>query len=367
MRLLFIVQKFRQGWGGAPESVRLMGNQLIQSSIDADVYDGGKLIPDVGRLDLLPAPDQEQLSFDPATLKRYGAIIQTGPWQRPAGDIKAMTATRGPLQKLFYLPRGGFGRAEFNRLRDIKKLPYFALVERGFLRAADGIILSSRIEARNSIRLARNQAAEHIIPDFVNPLAETPVLWRSGKPVTFSFLAEISPRKGLLPLVEAFIAWARRERLAGSVRLLAGGAPRPGSERYLAKIQARCEAAPDVNIELRGAIPHGARTAFYGETDVMVVASRYESYGLTLIEALVQGCAVLAAPNIGALEVVGENMPLSLAAGSDSAALSEGLAMAYSRSHARTENDRITTRKDAERMVMAINQIARERWDALLA
>lgn len=367
MRLLFIVQKFRQGWGGAPESVRLMANQLVGGDVDADVYDDGKLISDVGRLNLLPAPDQEHPPFDPAMLKRYDAIIQTGPWQRPAGDIKALIAMREPLQKLFYLPRGGLGRAEFNRFRDIKKLPYFALVERGFLRAADGIVLSSRIEVQNSIRPARNQAAEHIIPDFVNPLAEAPIPLLTGKPFTFSFLAEISPRKGLLPLVEAFIAWVRREKLTGSVRLLAGGAPRPGSEGYLAQIQARCRAAPDVNIELRGAIAHGARTAFYGETDVMVVSSRYESYGLTVIEALVQGCAVLAAPNIGALEVVSENMPLSVAAGADKAALADGLGQAYARSHSRTENDRITTRKDAEQMVMVVNHIARERWAALLA
>lgn len=367
MRLLFIVQKFRQGWGGAPESVRLMANQLVEDGINADVYDGGKLIRDVGRLNLLPPPDQEHAPFDPATVRRYEALIQTGPWQRPASNIKTLIAMREARQKLFYLPRGGLGRAEFNRLRDSKKLPYFALVERGFLRAADGIILSSQIEARNSICPARRPAAEHIVPDFVNPLADTSITWVPGKPMTFSFLAEISPRKGLLPLIEAFISWVQREELSNSVRLIVGGAARPGSEGYLEQVKERCQAAPDVSIELRGAIPHHARTAFYGDTDVMVVSSHYESYGLTVIEALVQGCAVLAAPNIGALEVVGEKMPLSIAAGADKSALTDGLSQAYARFHARTEVDRIATRADAGHMVTAINHIARERWGALLA
>lgn len=344
-----------------------MANQLVEDGINADVYDGGKLIRDVGELNLLPAPDQEHAPFDPATLRRYDALIQTGPWQRPASNIKALIAMHEARQKLFYLPRGGLGRAEFNRLRDLKKIPYFALVERGFLRAANGVILSSQIEARNSIRPARRPAAEHIVPDFVNPLADTPIIWVPGKPTTFSFLAEISPRKGLLPLIEAFITWVQRQELANSVRLIVGGAPRPGSEGYLEQVKARCQAAPDVSIELRGAISHHARTAFYGETDVMVISSRYESYGLTVIEALVQGCAVLAAPNIGALEVVGEKLPLSIAAGADKSALTDGLSQAYARFHARTEVDRVATRVDAEHMVTAINHIARERWGALLA
>lgn len=364
-RLLFIVQKFRQGWGGAPESVRLMANQLLQDGIDADVYDDGTIVLDVGQLSLLPEPGGHRTYFNLATVRNYDAIIQTGPWQRPASSIKALLALRKPGQKIFYLPRGGLGYAEFRRVRDLKKFPYLVFIERSFIRSANWIVLSSTAEQRNTIRIARRPPNECVIPDFVNGNVPIPPPLPRTSIVNFAFLAEISPRKGLLPLIEAFIAWARLAKLEDGVRLIVGGAPRPGSEKYLAKVKELCAKSPEIAIELRGAIPHVARSSFYGETDIMVVSSSFESFGLTVIEALVQGCAVVSTPNIGALDALPERLPIVVAEGNDADFILSALQQAYDRFSRRTEADRLECRLAAQAAVDLINLTAREKWKTL--
>ena len=44
------MQNFRQGWGGAPESARLMANFLKPRGVDCDVFDSGFICSDVGKL-----------------------------------------------------------------------------------------------------------------------------------------------------------------------------------------------------------------------------------------------------------------------------------------------------------------------------
>lgn len=366
MRLLFIVQQFRQGWGGAPESVRLMANQLQDAGVVSDVFDNGRCHHDIGTLQLLPEPGCAALDFDAAQVGNYDALIIAGPWQKP-GAIRRLLACRMPHQKLFYLPRGGLARAEFQRPRDIKKFPYFYGIERAFLKAADGIVFSSEAEARHTMPFAQGLAPSHIIPDFVNPV-ERPAASgdASSGPVTLSFLAEISPRKGLLPLVKGFTEWSRKTGSRDKARLVVGGAVRPGSERYLATARSIAEANADAaDIEFLGAVPHGERDSFYAGTDLMVVSSSFESYGLTVIEALGQGCALLCCPSVGALEYLASGQPVTIAKGHDACAIESALAhspFVQRRAESRRAEDRIT----AAAAVDAINARASALWEKIL-
>lgn len=359
-RLLFAVQNFRQGWGGAPESVRLAAVQLQTAGIICDVLDRGRLVQEVGGLEVLPEAGASHPAFDAETLPRYRALAITGPWQSPA-TLMALVGRLSDAQRLLYLPRGGLGRAEFARLRDLKKLPYFAAIERRFVSAADVVVYSSETERANTPLWARPAKAEAIIPDFVSPPARQPSRRASRDRVSFAFLAEISPRKGLHVLVDAFRSWVQAEKLQDHVRLVVGGATRPGSERYLAAIKQSCR---DLPIEFVGSVPHLSRPEFYSAGDVLVVSSLFESFGLTVLEALGEGCVVVACPNVGSLEFIPTEAPLIKARASTPEALAEALDSAYQR--IREPGGFAGSDRDVHTIADSINRRALQAWADLL-
>ncbi len=120
MRLLFLLKEFRQGWGGAPESVRVMANYLCQRGIEADVIDSGFICRDVGRLNLLPGGGELVERINVEATPGYDAILITGPWQNPLG-LRRVLAKRRKDQPMYYLPRGGLARIEFAGRADRRK------------------------------------------------------------------------------------------------------------------------------------------------------------------------------------------------------------------------------------------------------
>ena len=201
MRLLFLEQNFRQGWGGAPESARLMANFLTPRGVDCDVFDSGFICNDVGKLTVLPEPGSVFPRFSFKSTQSYDAILLTGPWQNPF-HLWRVLARRGKDQPLYYLPRGGLARIDFELRKRVKKKAYFLAVERRFLDASNGVIFSSTAERTETIAAAVGRRPEYVIPDFVTaPRQEMRSDGHSiQKVVTFGFLAEISPRKGLIRL-----------------------------------------------------------------------------------------------------------------------------------------------------------------------
>ena len=367
MRLLFLVQNFRQGWGGAPESARLMANYLQPRGVDCDVFDSGFICGDIGKLVVLPEPRSAFPEFSFKSTQSYDALLLMGPWQNPF-NLWRVLAQRGKDQPLYYLPRGGLARIDFELRKSGKKKAYFLAVERRFLDASNGVIFSSEAERSETIAAARGRRPEYVIPDFVTaPRQEMRSDIDSGqKIVTFGFLAEIGPRKGLMPLVEAFVAWGRENHLQDSVRLIIGGAPRPGSEVYLEAVSAILRKSNSTNVELRGPVPHSQRDQFYRETDVMVIPSLFESYGLTVIEALAYECALLVAPKVGILEYFPAHESLTIIPGADIAAIKAGLNQAYL---AAIQPDRARRRPSLafHKMVAdAINNRALSAWTNLL-
>ncbi len=236
-----------------PESARLMANFLAPRGVDCDVFDSGFICSDVGKLSVLPELGSVFPRFNLKSTRSYDAILLTAPWQNPF-HLWRVLAQRGKDQPLYYLPRGGLARIDFELRKGGRKKAYFLGVERRFLDASNGVIFSSAAEQAEIIGAALGRRPEYVIPDFVTaPTQEMRSDDHSAqKVVTFSFLAEIAPRKGLLPLVEAFVAWGRENNLQDSVRLIIGGAPRPGSEGYLEKVSAVLHKSDSKNVELRG-------------------------------------------------------------------------------------------------------------------
>jgi len=369
MRLLCLGQHFRQGWGGLPESARLLARELALLGISVDVFDRGRLHQRIERLDLLPEPDFIADQFDPATLSEYNAFLVFGPWQDPR-SIWPLLRARKPSQTLVYLPRGGMCRIEFSRPRDIKKWPYLYLIERRIIRAGSAIVYSSQCERDHTVRPVRGLASEWIIPDFFSPLPPADVVSRAGgveRPVRFSFMAEISPRKGLVPVLEAFLAFSRSAGISRPVHLTIGGAVRPGSETYLAEAQAlAAQAPPHARIDFVGAVPHGERSSFYAGTDVFLASSLFESYGLTVLEALAAGCGVVAGPTIGSLEYLPPVDMLDVSASDRPADFAEAIRRQHALFLSGDPERQARARHHAQTAIDALNRLATKRWGQLL-
>ncbi|RYY25565.1 MAG: glycosyltransferase [Sphingomonadales bacterium] len=325
MKALFLVQNFRQGWGGAPESVRLMARRLSAGGVTSDVNDGDKLFTAVERMENLPTiADMGETMGD---ISAYHAILIVGPWQRMR-TIRNVLGQMRKGQQLHYLPRGGLARIEFRGKRWLKKMLYLAAIERSFMRRADSVIYSSRAEQDATVRLARHLTTEHIVADIFEalPLASTNAVRQdSGR---FSTLGEISPRKGLVELADAFIAWADQTGRRNSVQLTIGGGVRAGYESYFAQLEAICHSAGGL-IRMIGSVPHAERPQFYAGTDVFIVPSQFESFGLTALECLAAGCSLLVSPKVGVMEYIASHPQVTIAEGLKREQLVAGLERSY--------------------------------------
>jgi glycosyltransferase involved in cell wall biosynthesis len=369
MRVLCAVQHFRQGWGGAPESVRLMAALLADRDVSIDVFDLGHLRREVEALELLPEPGTPAELFELATVQEYDAIVVVGPWQNPRW-LNPLLKARRPAQNLLYLPRGGLGRIEFSRPRDLKKWPYLFLQERRIIDASTAVVFSSKCEQLNTVAPARRRTREVIIPDLFQAAPQLPRTAQASAPheIRFAFMAEISPRKALVPLMRAFRILATDPELTVPVRLVVGGSIRKGSEAYEQEARALAEGLPaSAAVDFVGPVAHGARPEFYRDTDVFLVPSLFESYGLTVLEALAAGCATVCGPNLGVLEVLPPHPRLGIAAAVEPEALAVELKRQYRLALQQDEATRAATAAYCQQALSVMNARALDSWLELFA
>jgi glycosyltransferase involved in cell wall biosynthesis len=367
VKVLCVVQHFRQGWGGAPESARLLAAILAEKGYSFDVFDLGQLRHEIERLDLLPEPGTPAERFDMDTLPRYGAIAVLGPWQNPRW-LKPVLRARRKDQSLIYLPRGGLGRIEFSRVRDLKKWPYLYLIERPILDASSAVVFSSQCERRNAVSAARERAPEVVIPDlFQAPVRLVREAEGARRAVRVSFMAEISPRNALVPMVEAFRLFAENSSLTVPVRLVVGGSVRKGSEAYADRARELAGRLPSsASVDFVGPVSHDRRGEFYRDTDVFLVPSLFESFGLTVLEALAAGCATIAGPNLGVLEFLPPNERLGVARAIEPVALAEELLRQYKLALDQDDQVRAATAAYCQDAIAAMNAQAIDSWIELL-
>jgi glycosyltransferase involved in cell wall biosynthesis len=162
---------------------------------------------------------------------------------------------------------------------------------------------------------------DHLVRDYRFPLARTTVIPNPvrierfaagddgrpiGHPATVLALGRISVRKG----VEDVIALAHLLRLRGAdVRIRVVGGPSLWSDytKLLTEL-------PPETSEFLGRIQPAEIPAELAQADLLLQASKYEPFGLTVGEALAAGVPVVATSEVGAIEgvdrtVVGEVTP----------------------------------------------------------
>ncbi|MGJ4927620.1 glycosyltransferase family 4 protein [Bradyrhizobium sp. HKCCYLS2038] len=313
--VLVLAHQFALGFGGVPESILLLARVLRAEGIRLDVLSRDGFVEGAGSLSALPI-GAGRPSPKPLDLSRYRTLFVAGAWN-PAALLMAARARRRGL-RIVYSPKGNLARAEFKQPRDLKKFPYLATAEMALMALADRIIYSSNLERQHSMLSSLFAAKSTVIPEpFLGPElsgARPP----SAGPVRFGFMAEIAPRKGLAELVEAFSTWQRQDRPDAELHI--AGKPRPASERYVERIRRACEPETQQGrVIWRGPLRGAARDRFYDEIDFFVCPTRFESFGLTPLEALWHGTPVMVTHSAGVLEFISDaNCVLSLATGSPS-------------------------------------------------
>lgn len=361
-RCLFVIQNFKQGHGGGPESIRLAAHALKDISVTCDTWDGYHHTKEIGDLAMLPEKfpdDSPAVSLDS---DGYDWIVAVGPWQPPQ-VLWRILKSRAARKKFFYLPRGGLCQAEFVRRRDIKKVPYLWLVEIFWLLIAKNILFSSSKELDYSVApVGFFRGKAKIAPDFFLPSWSTSQINAVSRPLRVATMGELHPRKGIKELVEAFLKWVDASGLRNSdIELIIAGGPRPGYEWYVDEVQEALQRSPNRGlVSFVGAVEHSARQEFYETTNIFVVASHFESFGLTVLEALSSRCHVVTSPDLGVLEHLEETHNVSIAKTGTSPDLRAALLTAWGKCQASASHP--TDDQDFSETIGANNQKALAVW-----
>jgi glycosyltransferase involved in cell wall biosynthesis len=157
--------------------------------------------------------------------------------------------------------------------------------------AADGITVPSQFCERSFVEMGVPREKLHLIPygarlDRFNPMCEP-----DPDAFTVLFVGQVSIRKGILYLLEAFKKFNHPRK-----RLKVIGSLDPEIERLVVS------RLPD-NATMIGIVPNTDLARYYSEADILVLPSIEEGMAYVMGEAMSCGCPVIATRNTGAEEL----------------------------------------------------------------
>ena len=217
-----------------------------------------------------------------------------------------------------------------------------ALVQRARIRRADLLVCISAV------------FRDHLVADYGFPLERTVVIPNPvrmerfperprglGEQAAVLVLGRVSARKGVEDVVA--VAHALRER-GVPARVRVAGGPSMWSD-YTALL----EQLPADTAEFVGRIDPQEIPAELARTDVLLQASKYEPFGLTVAEALASGVPVVATSEVGASEGV-ERSVMSVLAPGDVRGMADAVEGAIERLRLDPEGTRALARAEALRL-----------------
>ncbi|MDE3741484.1 glycosyltransferase [Maribacter polysaccharolyticus] len=234
-----------------------------------------------------------------AHFHRFDAVIIHGLWQYHShATIKAILSFRkysATSPKVYVMPHGMldpyFQKAKERRLKALRNVIYWKVFENKVVNEADGVLFTCEDE----LLLARTtfpnykpkrevnvgygiQPPPEYQPTMREAFAEKVPQW-NGKPY-FIFLSRVHPKKGVDLLIKAYL---QLEKDLGDIpQLIIAG---PGLEQpYGAAMQEL--AADSSNILFPGMLGGDAKWGAFYESEVFVLPSHQENFGIAVVEAL---------------------------------------------------------------------------------
>jgi glycosyltransferase involved in cell wall biosynthesis len=222
------------------------------------------------------------------------------------------------------------------------------------------IMLVRSIVQRSAIRKASllicisSVFRDHLIHDYGYPLADTVVIPNPvrldrfassvrelSEPPTILVLGRISVRKG----VEDVVALAKvllDRGVDARIRIL-------GSPSLWSDYSKLLEDLPAANAEYAGHVPAAEIPAELSRSDVLLQASKYEPFGLTVGEALAAGVPAVATSEVGAIEGVDRSVIGEVAPG-DVEAMASAIVAMLRRAKEHPREIQATARAEASRL-----------------
>jgi glycosyltransferase involved in cell wall biosynthesis len=165
-------------------------------------------------------------------------------------------------------------------------LATFKVFVRRAVRKADHVLAISERTKNDLIELYRTPASKVT----VTPLAPDPAYRPAGEHDSFLlFVSAIEPRKQPLAAIDAANAVGRKLVVVGPKK----------DEELTAELARR-------GADVRGYVPQAELVELYQRAACLVFPSRYEGFGLPIVEAMACGTPVVAAPERAMQEVAGD-------------------------------------------------------------
>lgn len=119
-------------------------------------------------------------------------------------------------------------------------------------------------------------------------------------------LSRISPEKGQDLLLEALLEWERRDDFPRRPLWLfvCGEAAFMQGRRFLDRLKKLAAGLRKTRVVFPGHVTGELKAAFFALADLFIFPSRFESYGLTLLEALAHGVPAVCLDHVGARSVM---------------------------------------------------------------
>lgn len=190
---------------------------------------------------------------------------------------------------------------------DYRNSPLRLALRRFMVWVADACITNSHAGKLYLTEILKGK--EHQV--FVHPY-EVPCLQSLGhpqsqlacdQPLTFLFVGGIIPRKGLRYLLEACVLLQQQGKTNYQLLIVGDGPQRPELETFCREQQlTTC-------VNWVGSVPYSQLASYFSQTDVLVLPTLEDTWGMVVLEAMVFGRAVLCSQWAGASELVsdGEN------------------------------------------------------------
>lgn len=155
-------------------------------------------------------------------------------------------------------------------------------------------------------------------------------------------LSRLSPEKAQHRMLEAVLFAERTGRAPSDITLVIAGAPAfMEGKRHFQRLQ-KLATQLKTRVVFPGHVGGLEKSAWYSAADLFVVNSIHESYGLTTLEAMQQGCPVVAVSSYGTLDTVTSEVGRLVSPGPELPQRLWGTLELYLRAEGRAKRDELS-------------------------
>jgi len=338
MRVLLAAQRFPPAIGGVDRHVQALAERLPAEGLEPVVVTTDLRTPRPWRrftpselppvtpypvfrdrpFSLLPLPNDLGI-VSPGMLLRLlkepGALIHAHGFAQFPTWAGALAASLRRLP-LVVTPHSDPGRPRWGRAK------FDALVRKGTLAPARRVIAETEMERRFLVRVGVPPERLRVIPggiDLATCPPSSPRERSPAAPLRILFVGRVDfDQKGIDVLLEAAGRLARRTdlewRIVGEIWVPPG-----------ALAARRAQLPPSVHLTITGRRSEPELDAEYRSADILVVPSRFEPFGLVLLEGMARGLPIIASRVGGMPELVGDSGAALWVPPGDPGALAEAI------------------------------------------